>query len=344
MLDAATRLHRAQGRPDEARRCSPRRSTGTRDDDRELRDLSFSLEPVVLRDHGFGPAVARARRRRAGWSTGSRSRSTSPAREALGERTQVALYQIVREALEGAIRRGPPTTFGVRVVEPGRRPLARRAARRRAQRAAPALDRGARGACAHARRHARGRARRERDGHDAGPARLRDRRLEAEFEAACRAGPRPAPRHVGINRLGFAADGRGTPSLCVEAVGLRARSSGRARRPRSAARSSSRAASCTSRRSRPRRSPATSAPARTSRRKSFRPARPLRLSRRALTRRRRTRPPRGRARAPGRGRSRSRRSRLRPRRRRPPRARRADGRPRRARARRRRRAGRRSCA
>ncbi len=33
----------------------------------------------------------------------------------LGERAQAALYQIVREALEGAIRRGPPTKFAVRV-------------------------------------------------------------------------------------------------------------------------------------------------------------------------------------------------------------------------------------
>jgi signal transduction histidine kinase len=31
----------------------------------------------------------------------------------LGERTQAALYQIVREALEEAIRRGPPSRFEV---------------------------------------------------------------------------------------------------------------------------------------------------------------------------------------------------------------------------------------
>ena len=40
------------------------------------------------------------------------------AAEVLGERAQAALYQIVREALEGAIRRGPPKSFSVR-VEPG---------------------------------------------------------------------------------------------------------------------------------------------------------------------------------------------------------------------------------
>ena len=36
----------------------------------ELRDLSFNLEPVVLRDHGFGDGGERARRRTRGSSTG----------------------------------------------------------------------------------------------------------------------------------------------------------------------------------------------------------------------------------------------------------------------------------
>ena len=41
------------------------------------------------------------------------------AAETLGERSQAALYQIVREAFEGAIRRGPPKTFSVRVASTG---------------------------------------------------------------------------------------------------------------------------------------------------------------------------------------------------------------------------------
>jgi signal transduction histidine kinase len=41
------------------------------------------------------------------------------AAETLGERAQAALYQIVRESLEGAIRRGPPKTFTVRVARTG---------------------------------------------------------------------------------------------------------------------------------------------------------------------------------------------------------------------------------
>jgi signal transduction histidine kinase len=39
------------------------------------------------------------------------------AAERLGERTQAAIYEIVRESFEGAIRRGPPQTFSVRVSE-----------------------------------------------------------------------------------------------------------------------------------------------------------------------------------------------------------------------------------
>ena len=46
------------------------------------------------------------------------------AAEVLGERSQAALYQIVREALEGAIRRGPPQTFSVQIVPDEQRALA----------------------------------------------------------------------------------------------------------------------------------------------------------------------------------------------------------------------------
>jgi signal transduction histidine kinase len=53
-----------------------------------------------------------------GLEHGIRSELDVAAAEVLGERAQAALYEIVREALEGAIRRGPPQTFSVR-VEPG---------------------------------------------------------------------------------------------------------------------------------------------------------------------------------------------------------------------------------
>src|SRR5438445_1075344 len=56
MLDAATGAIEA-GRLDEARRVLDNALVRHRDTIRSLRDLSFSLEPVVLRDQGFGTAV-----------------------------------------------------------------------------------------------------------------------------------------------------------------------------------------------------------------------------------------------------------------------------------------------
>ena len=80
----------------------------------ELRDLSFNLEPVVLRDQGFDTAV-RALAEQRGLEHGISFEMEVDAADALGERSQAALYQIVREALEGAIRRGPPSVFTVRI-------------------------------------------------------------------------------------------------------------------------------------------------------------------------------------------------------------------------------------
>jgi two-component system, NarL family, sensor kinase len=82
----------------------------------ELRDLSFNLEPVVLRDHGFTAAV-NALAEDKGMEHQMRIELDVGAAEVLGERAQAALYQIVRESLEGAIRRGPPQTFTV-AIEP----------------------------------------------------------------------------------------------------------------------------------------------------------------------------------------------------------------------------------
>jgi len=81
----------------------------------ELRELSFKLEPVVLRDHGFAMAV-NALAQDYGIEHEVQVEADVTAAEVLSERAQAALYQIVREALEGAIRRGPPKTFSVRIV------------------------------------------------------------------------------------------------------------------------------------------------------------------------------------------------------------------------------------
>ena len=82
---------------------------------RTLRELSFNLEPVVLRDRGFMPAV-QALADELGMQRQLKIEVDVAAAEELGEKVQAALYQIVREALDGAVRRGPPTQITV-VVE-----------------------------------------------------------------------------------------------------------------------------------------------------------------------------------------------------------------------------------
>ena len=88
----------------------------------ELRDLSFNLEPVVLRDQGLAMAVHALAEDR-GIEHGIQVEIDVAVAESLGARSQAALYQIVREAFEGAIRRGPPKHFSVRVVDAGREGL-----------------------------------------------------------------------------------------------------------------------------------------------------------------------------------------------------------------------------
>jgi signal transduction histidine kinase len=86
-----------------------------RDTIRSLRDLSFAIEPLVLRDQGFAAAVSalgeqieRAHRITVSADVG--------AGERLGEKTQAALYQIIRESLNQAVRRGPQN-IGISVAE-----------------------------------------------------------------------------------------------------------------------------------------------------------------------------------------------------------------------------------
>jgi two-component system, NarL family, sensor kinase len=116
MLDAALDSIE-RGEADQACEVLERALRRTRATIGELRDLSFNLEPVVLRDHGFATAVHALTESR-GLEHGVQMEIEVAPVDSLGKRTQAALYQIVREALEGAIRRGPPTTFRVQVTSP----------------------------------------------------------------------------------------------------------------------------------------------------------------------------------------------------------------------------------
>jgi two-component system, NarL family, sensor kinase len=116
LLDAATDFVR-RSETERAVEIMEKALTRTRTTIGELRDLSFNLEPVVLRDHGLASAV-NALAQEKGMEHGIEvNLDVAAAEAALGERAQAALYQIVREALEGAIRRGPPKTFAVDVTQ-----------------------------------------------------------------------------------------------------------------------------------------------------------------------------------------------------------------------------------
>ena len=115
MLDAAVQAI-DDGRPEAARGIMASALERHRETIRSLRDLSFNIEPVVLRDQGFGAAVEELANQ-----LGMEHRvqiDVDVAQAArLGEKEQVGLYQIVRESLSQAVRRGPPSKISVTVQE-----------------------------------------------------------------------------------------------------------------------------------------------------------------------------------------------------------------------------------
>lgn len=115
MLDAA--LHSiSTGKTDDAATIIETALRRHRDTIRELRDLSFVLEPVVLRDQGFTPAL-QALAEQFGTTHALRIDLDVADAEQLGETAQVALYTIVRELLDQSIRRGPPTRIAVKIEQ-----------------------------------------------------------------------------------------------------------------------------------------------------------------------------------------------------------------------------------
>jgi signal transduction histidine kinase len=106
----------ADGRADEARDIISRALERHRATIGQLRDLSFNLEPVVLRDQGFAPAV-RALTDQIALAHPVQVNLDVDAADSLAEQTQAALYQIIREAVNQAVRRGPPETLSVTIRE-----------------------------------------------------------------------------------------------------------------------------------------------------------------------------------------------------------------------------------
>ena len=115
MLDAAAGSIET-GNLDDAKRVLSSALARHRDTIRSLRDLSFNIEPVVLRDQGFAAAV-QAFAEQVGLSNQVQVEVDLEAAEKLAEKAQVGLYQIIREAVTQAIRRGPPTRIAIRVEQ-----------------------------------------------------------------------------------------------------------------------------------------------------------------------------------------------------------------------------------
>jgi signal transduction histidine kinase len=114
MLDATVQALHA-GKLDDAQAVLATALDRQRNTIRELRELSFVFEPVVLRDQGLSPALL-ALTERLETSHGLRIDLELGDAEVLGETVQVALYTIVRELLDLAVRRGPPERITVKMT------------------------------------------------------------------------------------------------------------------------------------------------------------------------------------------------------------------------------------
>ena len=115
MLDAAVQAI-DDGRPESARAIMASALERHRETIRSLRDLSFNIEPLVLRDQGFGAAVDELANQLGMEHRVQIEVDVAPAAR-LGEKELVGLYQIVRESLNQAVRRGPPSRISVTIRE-----------------------------------------------------------------------------------------------------------------------------------------------------------------------------------------------------------------------------------
>ena len=113
MLDAALAAVN-EGRLDHAREVMEGALERHRETIRSLRDLSFALEPVILRDQGLVPAVQALAERLS--VPGGTQIQVDVQEDDLSEKAGVVLYQIVREALHSALARGSVSRISVRVA------------------------------------------------------------------------------------------------------------------------------------------------------------------------------------------------------------------------------------
>jgi two-component system NarL family sensor kinase len=84
----------------------------------DLREIVSGIEPDALRDLGLAAAVRELAERHTA-RRGVTFELDLAAGDELGDGAQSGLYQIIRDALDQAVRRGPPTTVTVTFVSAG---------------------------------------------------------------------------------------------------------------------------------------------------------------------------------------------------------------------------------
>jgi signal transduction histidine kinase len=99
------------------RRVAARALEVARDAAEELRGIVAGLEPVMLDEVGLAAAVRELAERTAG-RRGARV-EVKIDDEGLGEGARSSLFQVIREALDQAVRRGPPSAVSVSVAKTG---------------------------------------------------------------------------------------------------------------------------------------------------------------------------------------------------------------------------------
>ena len=105
MLDAVLQALEA-GDATAGERLATRALQVARDASEELRGIVSGLEPVALEEHGLAAAVRELAERTAGRLGAALAVDVDDAE--LGDGAQSSLFQVIREALDQAVRRGPP--------------------------------------------------------------------------------------------------------------------------------------------------------------------------------------------------------------------------------------------
>jgi signal transduction histidine kinase len=112
MLEAAAQAA-AAGDAESAGMILARATDVAREASADLRELVDGIEPAALHERGFSAAVRELAERVGGRRAAVDIELDVEAGDSLGDGAQVGLYQIVREALDQAVRRGPPSRVAV---------------------------------------------------------------------------------------------------------------------------------------------------------------------------------------------------------------------------------------